>query len=69
MRLRAAACGCARDIESIFTEFIRIDLGGEAMVGKDIFAAFLAAAAQGKPFFFGIPNEYAAGAVTQGGQW
>jgi hypothetical protein len=38
-------------------------------VGKDIFAAFLAAAAQGKPFIFGVPDGYAAGAVTMGGQW
>lgn len=38
-------------------------------VGKDVFAAFLAAAAQGKPFIFGIPNGYASGVVTQGGQW
>jgi hypothetical protein len=37
--------------------------------GKNIFAAMLAAAAQGKPFIFGVPNGYAAGPVTQGGQW
>jgi hypothetical protein len=38
-------------------------------IGKDIFAAMLVAAAQGKPFIFGVPNGYASGAVTQGGQW
>jgi hypothetical protein len=39
-------------------------------IGKDIFAAMLVAAAQGKPFIFGIPNGYyTAGPVTQGGQW
>jgi hypothetical protein len=38
-------------------------------VGKGIFTAMMIAAAQGKPFVFGIPNGYAAGTVTQGGQW
>lgn len=37
--------------------------------GRNMFAAFLAAAAQGKPFAFGVPDGYAAGVVTQAGQW
>jgi hypothetical protein len=37
--------------------------------GKNIFAAMLTAAALSKPFIFGVPDGYAAGPVTQGGQW
>ncbi len=39
------------------------------LVGKNIWTAFLAAAAQGKPFIFGVPPGFVAGYVTQGGQW
>jgi hypothetical protein len=38
-------------------------------VGRHIFAAMMVAAAQGKPFIFGVPYGYAAGPVTQCGQW
>ncbi len=39
------------------------------LVGKNIWTAFLAAAAQGKQFIFGVPPGFVAGPVTQGGQW